>query len=299
MSGATARFELVPGDDLWPALVPAGPEIPRIYGLGDPCALAGPCLSIVGARRGTPYGRAVADMAGRLAAEADITVVSGGALGVDAAAARAALNAGGRTIVVAGTGADVVYPAKNRDVFERALATGGAVVALEPWGKQPTRYGFPRRNRLIAALSPVLLVTEAGIPSGTFSTADAAMELGRTLYAAPGSMFSPYSKGTNRLIAQGATILEDEVSLEEALSFDYGLLRRAPDGAPVAPADRLLSALVAQPLRPDDVASYLGISAIEAMRLLSEKEVQGLVTRLPDGTFAPSERAYARLRGAA
>ena len=297
--GAGRRFELAPQDEGWPGLVPPSSEIPRIYGIGDPQVLLGPCLSVVGARRGTPYGLAVAAMAGRLAAEVGITVVSGGALGVDAASALAALDAGGRTVVVAGSGADVVYPEVNRDVFRRAVAQGGAVVALEPWGTPPRKYTFRKRNRLISALSPVLLVCEAGIPSGTFSTADAAAELGRTVYAAPGSMFSAFSKGTNRLIAQGATILEDELSLETALSMDYGVLRLSPTGAPVAQPDRLLSALIAQPLRVDDVAAHLGVTVLEALQLLAEKEVEGLVTKLPDGTYAPTERAYARFSGPA
>ncbi|MEY8436639.1 DNA-processing protein DprA [Atopobiaceae bacterium 24-176] len=283
-------FELLPDDPLWPPLVGEESGIERIYGRGDPEVLSSPCISIVGARRGTPYGRAVAALAGRVAAEAGITVVSGGAMGVDAAAARAALAAGGRTVVCAGTGADIVYPASSRDVFEGAQAHGGAVVALEPWGSPPARWTFPKRNRLIAALSPVLVVTEAGVPSGTFSTADAAVELGRTVYAAPGSMFSAPSRGTNLLISQGATMIVDEESLEMSISMDYGVLRR-PAVRESKDHGRAFSALVAQPMRPDDLAASVGKGVLEVMRLLSDYEAAGLVTRLPDGRYAPTEAA--------
>lgn len=283
-------FELVPEDPLWPPLVGDGSGIERIYGRGNPEALSSPCISVVGARRGTPYGRAVASLAGRVAAEAGLTVVSGGAMGVDAAAARAALAAGGRTVVCAGSGADIVYPASSRDVFEGAQGQGGAVVALEPWGSPPARWTFPKRNRLIAALSPVLVVTEAGVPSGTFSTADAAVELGRTVYAAPGSMFSAPSRGTNLLISQGATMIVDEESLEMSISMDYGVLRR-PAVRQAKDHGRAFSALVAQPMRPDDLAASLGKGVLEVMRLLSDYETAGLVTRLPDGRYAPTEAA--------
>ncbi len=290
MADMTAGFELVPGDDLWPPLVGEGSGIDRIYGRGDPSVLSTPCISVVGARRGTPYGLAVASLAGRVAAAAGLTVVSGGAMGVDAAAARAALAAGGRTVVCAGTGADLVYPASSRDVFEGATAQGGAVVALAPWGTGPSRWTFPRRNRLIAALSPVLVVTEAGLPSGTFSTADAAVELGRTVYAAPGSMFSPSSRGTNLLISQGATMIVDEESLEMSISMDYGVLR-SPRMRTAKDRGRLYSALVGQAMRPDDLAAALGKGVLEVMRLLADYEAEGLVRRLPDGRYSPTEAA--------
>ena len=283
------RFELTPEDPRWPELVIEGSEITKIYGLGDPEILNSPCVSIIGARRGTPYGIAVASMAGRLAAESGITVVSGGAMGADAAAARACLNAKGKTIVCTATGADRTYPATSKDVFEGAMERGGAVVSLAPWGSGPAKWAFPKRNRLIAALSPVLVVTEAGKPSGTFSTADAANSFGRTICAAPGSIFSPYSKGTNYLIANHAQIIQDEADLEELFSSCYGTLRHpiiqeSPDRG------RILSALVAQPMRPDDLAASLGERVLSIMSSLGDYELAGYVTRLPDGCYAPTEK---------
>lgn len=286
---AVQRFELTPDDPRWPEMVIEGSEITKIYGLGDPAILNSPCVSIIGARRGTPYGIAVASMAGRLAAESGITVVSGGAMGADAAAARACLDAKGKTIVCAGTGADRTYPATSKDVFERAMEGGGAVMSLSPWGSGPAKWAFPRRNRLIAALSPLLVVAEAGKPSGTFSTADAATAFGKSICAAPGSIFSPYSKGTNYLIANGAEIIQDEEDLEQIFSTCYGKLRH-PIFQEMPDRGRILSALVAQPMRPDDLAASLGERVLAIMSSLGDYELAGYVTRLPDGCYAPTEK---------
>lgn len=285
------RWELRAGERGYPkALLDLGSPPEVIYGLGDPEALGGPCLSIVGARRATPYGLAIAEMAARVAAGQGITVVSGGALGCDHAAGSAALRAGGRTVVVSGCGADVVYPQSSRDVFEGAVAAGGAVISEQRWGTGPRRWAFPRRNAIIAALSQVLVVTEAGARSGTLSTADAAAELGRTVYAIPGSIFSPTSVGTNRLIAEGARVIADEQALSVALSLDYGAAPLVSEGGG---RDRgpVMGALVSSPARPDDLAARLGESVLTVLRTLTDFEARGLVERLPDGRYS-AKRAY-------
>lgn len=264
------------------------PEV--LYGRGDPSSLAGPCLSIVGSRRATPYGEAIAEMAARVAADAGVTVVSGGAMGCDRAAGIAALRAGGRTVVVSGCGADVVYPSTSRDVYEGAVASGGAVVSVERWGTGPRRWAFPKRNALIAALSKVLVVTEAGVRSGTLSTAEEATELGRTVYAIPGSVFSPGSAGTNRLIADGARVIPDEQSLSVALSLDYGAAALVGPDARSAPGP-VMSALLATPLRPDELAARMGESVLTVLKTLTDFEARGHVERLPDGRYAPT-RGY-------
>lgn len=284
------KFELTPADSLWPQLVdPRSLQAQKIYGIGDPSSLSGRCFSIVGARRATPYGIALAKMAGRIAAESGLISVSGGAIGVDIASARAALAAKGKTIIVSGTGADVIYPRANGATFVEAIETGGAVIALERWGTQPQRYTFPKRNRLIAALSRCLLVAEAGLPSGTLSTAQAAEEMGREIYAAPGSIFSPHSKGTNWLITQGATILADEECLEVAISRDYGVLRQERVKN-TKDHGRLFSILLAEPMRPDELAHALSQDSLTLLKTLSDYEMRGLVFRLSDGRYAPSEK---------
>lgn len=285
-------WELEPGDRDYPkALLELEKPPERVYGRGDPAALQGPCISIVGARRATPYGCAVAAMAARVAAECGVTVVSGGAMGCDFAAGRAALLAHGRTVVVSGVGAEAVYPTSSREVYDGAVARGGAVISLAPWGSPASRWAFPKRNAAIAALSEVLVVTEAGLKSGTMSTADTAIELGRTLYAIPGSIFSPGSAGTNRLIAEGARVIADERSLELAIALDYGVARFVRSGrrAEMGP---VMSALVASPARADDLASQLGENVLTVMKTLTAFEAQGLVTRLPDGRFCPSQAYF-------
>lgn len=294
------RWELRRGEEAFPPALDDLDPVPEIlYGRGDPEVLQGPCLSIVGARKASPYGVAVAEMAGRVAAESGIVVVSGGAMGCDCAAGRAALEAGGKTVVVSGCGADMVYPASSADVFAGAVATGGAVVSLERWGSPPRRYAFPKRNAIIAALSACLFVTEAGMHSGTMSTADVAVELGRKVYGIPGSIFSPLSTGTNWLISEGARVICDEASLEAAISLDYGRLRFTDAPGRREDLGRVLSALVASPSRADDLAARLGESIITVLRALSDYEAAGVVTKLADGRYAPTSAFYLSHNGLA
>lgn len=290
------RFELAPEDERYPLQIEDGYEkLPALFGVGDPAALSEPALAVIGARKATPYGIELAHMAGRICAECGIVVVSGGALGCDAAASRAVLEAGGRTVIVSGCGADRVYPASSRDIFEAAPERGGCVVALETWGTAPRRYTFPKRNRLIAALSQSLLVTEAGRRSGTMSTAEAAMDMGRNVYAVPGSIFSETSAGTNWLIANGAALIPDELGLELQLSLDFGVCRKISE-RPMAGAGRVLSALAASPSHAADLAGKIGLDGITVADTLSALEGQGLAERLPDGSFALSRKAYGLMR---
>lgn len=282
------RWELFHEDELYPPMMRELANPPKVLrGRGDPRSLTGPCVSIIGSRRPTPYGRAIAEMAGRVAAAGGVCVVSGGAMGCDSYAGRAALSAGGRHIVVPGCGADTIYPESSKDVYEGAISSGGAVISAEMWGQGPRRYAFPRRNALIAALSRDLIVTEGGPRSGTMSTADAALELGRGVYAIPGSVFSPTSKGTNSLIAEGARIIPDQESLELAISLDYGFLllrQEAPDES----LDPLMAALVADPMRPEDLAEQMGMSASAMLMELTSLEAAGVVERLCDGRYSPT-----------
>lgn len=282
----------------WPSQVPYDISIPKIYGLGNYELLQKACISIVGARRGTPYGRAVASMVSRISAQMGIVVVSGGAIGVDSAATQAALAVQSSPIVVLGSGADIFYPKRNEAMFRSVLAKDGAIISIAPFGTEPQRWAFPRRNVLIAALSNVLVVTEAGVPSGTFSTAEAALALGRNIFAAPGSIFSKYATGTNRLIAEGALSLSDEAALEAALAMEYGKLRSEQSSLTPAIPNRspLLEALVAHPSRPDDLASQFGKTVLEVLTSLNAYELEGMVERLPDGRYAATEKLQLRGR---
>ena len=286
------RWEITSEDEDYPKellLLNHPPEV--IYGIGDRSTLQAPCLSIIGARRATPYGMAIAEMAGRCSADNNIVVVSGGALGCDYMAGMAALNAGGKTIVVAGCGADVTYPSTSTDLFEAARGGRGAVISLDRWNTPPRRYAFPRRNAVIAALGKVLLVTEAGLCSGTMSTAEFANSLGKTIYAIPGSIFSPASAGTNRLISEGAQIIPDEASLSIAISLDFDCLAQehVKHDKKLTP---LLSALIASPSRPEELAWRLSENVLTVLNFLTEYEVRGMVKRLPDGRYTPSKDFY-------
>lgn len=285
------RWVLTKGDGAWPQALNDLEDPPeRVFGIGSRDVLRESCISIIGARRASPYGLSVARLAGRVAAECGIVVVTGGAMGCDVTAARAALDAGGKTIVVTGTGADVTYPRSSEDVFARAV-TQGAVVSLENWGQTPRRYAFPKRNRIIAALSQSILICEAGLRSGTFSTALAAGQMGRDLYAVPGSIFSPESMGANQLIAEGAHIIASEIDLEQRISLDFGMLRMVGEGVP-RQEGRILSALMSEPTRPDDLARYLAEPVTSILVALSDYEGAGMVKRLPDGRYSLSESAY-------
>lgn len=291
------RIELYIGDDLYPASVLDLPDPPGIlYLRGDPTALSEPSLSIIGARKSTPYGRAIAEMAGRIAAESGITVVSGAARGCDQAAGAAALKSGGRHVVVLGTGADVVYPSSARKIVDGTLSQHGCVVSIEPWGTPPMRWAFPKRNRVIAALSRATFVAEAGMPSGTFSTAETAEALGRELLAAPGSIFSPESRGANYLIGNGACCIADEDALEVAISRIFGTLRFArPDARGLGDLEpgamRVAEALLANPMPLEELALSLDIDPISCMRTVGELEVLGFVERLVDGRLTLSSVA--------
>lgn len=285
------RWELCRGDPGYPpALLDLEGETPVLRGYGDPTVLLEDCVSVIGARRANPYGITCARMAGRVAAECGVVVVSGGAVGCDQTAGTAALDAGGKTVVIPGCGADVVYPASSEDLYCRAVREGGCVLSIERWGTRPARYTFVRRNRVIAAFSASLIVCEAGRPSGTFSTATTAAELGRRVYAVPGSIFSANSQGTNWLIENGASIVTDEAALESLIALDYGRLRLASDVRSESRGE-LLDALVASPMTVDEIARFLRVELPQALVLLAEQEALGLVCRLPDARFAPTQQA--------
>ena len=294
---AEGTFELHPGDTLYPETVLELSDVPQtLYVRGNPEVLSTPALSIIGARKASPYGLAVAELAAKVAVDAGVTVVSGGAVGCDQASGWAAVNAGGKHVVVLGTGADVVYPRSSAGLITRTLETGGAVVSISPWGMGPRKFAFPRRNRVIAALSQALFVSEAGMPSGTFSTAEAAMDLGRELLAVPGSILSPESRGTNYLIANGACCIIDEESIEMAISRIYGTLRYSrPDAPGIADLDPMqqavMHALIASPLKVDDIASLVSLDAVGVLKLLGSLELEGLIERMMDGRYAPSKFA--------
>jgi DNA processing protein len=206
----------VPGDDIYPAALLDLPDAPQqLWGIGDWSMTTGPVVAIVGTRRATPYGvRVTREIAGALA-RAGACVVSGMALGIDAAAHRAALDIGGRTIAVLGTGVDLVYPRAHRALYAE-ISERGLLLSELPPGAHSHKGSFPNRNRIIAALASVTIVVEAPASSGALRTSEHANRIGRTVAAVPGPIDSLYSCGSNELIRDGAVVI---ASVEDAMAL--------------------------------------------------------------------------------
>ncbi len=197
---------------------------PVLYARGDISLLSdGVTAAVVGSRSASAYGISVTMDFCRDFCEAGITVISGGARGIDTAAAETAVKYGGKTIAVFGCGIDVAYPAENKKLFEKIIASGGVTISEYPFGTAPISAHFPRRNRLIAALSDCCVVTEAGLKSGSLITANFALELRKPLFAVPGNITSKESAGTNHLIKTGASLavsgMQVAAELKVLLSF--------------------------------------------------------------------------------
>ena len=297
MTDRDIRHEIALGDKDYPdCFLELQPSPSTIYIRGDLDVLRTPCAAVIGSRRATPYGIATAQIIAAALAQSGITVVSGGARGCDQAAGWSALDADGKHIMVLGTGADTVYPRSAASLIERTIDAGGAIVSIERWGTGPRKYAFPKRNRIIAALSRALFITEADLPSGTFSTAEAAVALDREVLAVPGSIMSPLSRGTNHLIASGAGCLIDEDSVEMAVSRIFGTLRycRAKEHDAVGgngPEAEIMRALFASPLRMDEIAAMLSVGVMDCVPPVSALEMRGCIERLPDGRYAPTVRS--------
>jgi DNA processing protein len=273
------RFAIVLGSADYPAQLAESPDPPRVlYGIGDPARLV-PGLAVVGARRPTPYGLRATRLFAGWAASEGATIISGAAIGCDREAHVSALEADGRTVAVLGCGPDVDYPQRSAGVLAEMRAKH-AVVSECPFGQQPLRFAFARRNRIIAGLASAVLVVEAGLPSGTFTTADAALDAGREVLAVPGSIFSPESRGSNRLLRQGATVVNDVSDLAMSLGLTSGHRLDLDAGG-----DRVVRALAADAMRPDDLARALGIDVVQTARTLGSLEARGLIRRFADGRY--------------
>lgn len=240
---------------------------------------AGPSVAVVGSRRASPYGLEMAYELGRGLGAAGVTVVSGLALGIDAAAHRGCLDAGGPAIGVLAGGPDVPYPRSNLGLYER-IHRDGIVVSELPPGVRPFRWGFPARNRIMAGLSAVTVVVEAAEPSGSLITSDFASQMGRTVAAVPGRANSRLAAGTNGLIKDGAMVVTSAADLLEEL-FGAGSAASAsprpsrPDD-PVAAS--ILDAVEAE-LGIDGICEAAGLPVREARAALTRLELAGLVRR--------------------
>ncbi len=245
-------------------------------------------IAVVGSRNPTPQGTEHARQFARSFAQAGWCVVSGLALGVDGAAHEGALEGAGSdlpcaTIAVVGTGLDRVYPRAHADLARR-IATRGRLVGEYPLGTPPLPHNFPRRNRLIAGLSRGTLVVEAALRSGSLVTARSASEQGREVFAIPGSIHSPLSRGCHALIRQGAKLVESAQDVLEELAPQRPAQAQAPLAGD-APQDALLETLGFDPVTFDALAARTGLPTPTLQARLLELELQGLVARLAGGLF--------------
>jgi DNA processing protein len=242
-------------------------------------------VAIVGARRCDEYGADVAhDLAAGLA-RAGVSVVSGGARGVDAAAHEGALAAGGHTVAVLGTGVDVVYPAEHRDLFERILAAGGALLSEQADGTRGWKGNFPRRNRIVSGMSDAVVVVRAGERSGALVTAAWATSQGVPLLAVPGDVRDPLSAGPLALLRRGAGMAASAEDVLAALGIAAPEPRQVELPALGAGASALMSALGRKPRHADEVARAAGLAAGPALAGLLALEIEGLCEQRPGHYF--------------
>jgi DNA processing protein len=272
-------------DDTYPRVLLQIPDPPPLlYVKGNAGLLSQPALAVVGSRNASQQGAANAAAFARDLSDGGFAIVSGLALGIDAAAHRGGLAGRSSSVAVVGTGLDIVYPARNRDLAHQ-LAAEGALVSEFPLGTPALPVNFPRRNRLISGLARGCLVVEAALKSGSLITARFALDQGREVFAIPGSIHSTLSKGCHRLIKQGAKLVESANDILEEL----GAPTVAPlpqEEAQVAPEFRgLLEALGDDPVDVDTLCERSGLTPETASAMLLTLELDGLVGRLPGGRF--------------
>lgn len=290
------RTVLLEDDEAYPEALRRIADAPeRLFIVGDVHALQ-EGLAVVGARKATPYGRGCARRFAMRAAARGIAIISGGARGCDAEAHRAALEAGAPTVVFLGGGCDMIYPKENRDLFQAVVAQGGALVSEHEWTVPPLPYMFRARNRLIAGLAKATLIVEAGLPSGTFSTADEALAADKEVLVVPGSIESTQSHGANRLIYQGATLVVDDDTFDDQMFSIFGLMKvedmRPAEGGQLSAFDEaLMDAITAAPMSVEDIHKLAEKRASnrwspsKTNAWIARMQAQGLITRYPGGAF--------------
>lgn len=271
-------------DDEYPALLKELDDAPLVlYVKGSLLAVDQNALSVVGTRSATHYGYEAAYKLSYALAQQNVTIISGLAHGIDTAAHRGALKAGGRTIAILGCGIDQVYPAENRELAQEIVATG-ALVSEFPLGTAPEGRNFPRRNRIISGLALAVLVVEAPLGSGAIITAEIAGEQGRDVFAVPGNIFNKSSQGSNRLIQDGAKLVMTAADILDELNLTYTRVeaktiteRAVPENATEA---RLLSHLSADPLHVDDLARACDMPIAQVTSTLTILELKGLARKV-------------------
>jgi len=255
------------------------------------------CLAVVGTRRATAYGRQVTEEIVADLAQSKITIVSGLAKGIDSIAHRSALDVGGRNIAVFGCGLDIVYPSENAELARRIIKQG-ALISEYPLGTKPKAENFPRRNRIMSGLSLGVLIIEAGESSGAMITAHLALEQNREVFAIPGSILSPASKGTNHLIQEGAKLVRDYTDILEELNLTA--VAHQMEMKEIIPASDteslLLKKLSAEPTHIDEICRSSGLPISAVSSTLAMMELKGLVKQVETMSYVLAREARAEYR---
>jgi DNA processing protein len=271
-------------DDLYPrGLLECGDPPALLYALGRTELLNAPSLAIVGSRNATPQGRRDAEQFAEAFSRAGLTIVSGLALGIDAAGHRGGLRGRGSTIAVLGTGVDVAYPRSNA-ALALEIAERGLLLSEFPLGTPALAHHFPRRNRVISGLSRGCLVVEAAIASGSLITARMAAEQGRDVFAVPGSIHSPVSRGCHALIKSGAKLVESAEDVLSELSLASPASGASRPG-PAASGHPLLECMGPDPIDIDSISLRSGRDTQAVATELLKLELAGLVAALPGGLY--------------
>ncbi|HUU72878.1 MAG TPA: DNA-processing protein DprA [Burkholderiales bacterium] len=257
---------------------------PLLYLKGESRLLQQDALAIVGSRNATPQGIDNAEAFARDLSNNGFTVVSGLALGIDAAAHRGGLRGKGSSIAVVATGLDSVYPARNRDLAHE-ISQQGLLLSEFALGTKPLAGNFPRRNRLISGLAKGVLVVEAAVKSGSLITARYALEQGREVFAIPGSVHSPLSRGCHALIKQGAKLVETSTDILEEFGRQTVLEGTTRKHTPALRHPLLLRGIGFDPVDLDTICTRCGLTAEKASAMLLELELDGAVVKLAGGKF--------------
>ncbi len=278
------------GKHEWPELLhqlPQQAKPKQLWIEGDPLPPDALCVAVVGTRRCTPYGKEAAyDIAFELAKQ-KIVIVSGLAVGIDAIAHEAALDAGGRTVAVLGSGIDpsVLFPAQNRALAARITQNGGMVISEYEPTLKATLWTFPQRNRIIAGMAKAVIVIEARERSGALITARFAAEYNRDCLALPGSIFSETSRGPNQLIKEGATPLRSAHDVLEALGIAQRAVHANDTFTSLSLSEQQIIKTLGEPLSLDEIIKQSGLPAHEIMTTTSMLEIKGIIRNMGGGIY--------------
>ncbi len=238
-------------------------------------------IALVGSRFASTYGKMVTEGLSRDLARNGYAVISGMARGIDTAAHKGALSAGGRTIAVLGSGIDVIYPPENKGLYKE-ISEAGAVISEFPMGTGPLSENFPARNRIISGISLGVVIVEASLKSGSLITASCAAEQGREVFAVPGNINSKGSKGTNKLIKDGAKLVEDVGDILEEFALPSQVAGKPQN---LAKEEAVLIEFLTEPVQIDNIAELSGMDVRSVSAILLNMELNGLVRQLPGMVF--------------